>query len=440
VVLLVVVTLLVVVSDYLTERGLGLVPLLIFLPAFVAGRGTVRQTALAAAWVVLVLVGLLVYDPFQTVSANLSTIVFTAVLGGLSVAGAWQRVRRDEEITRLRSAAAALQRQILRPLPLLTDRLLADGVYEPVEEDSRVGGDVYEVMPSPYGTRVLIADVQGKGLPAIGTAFAVLGAFREAAGREPEVTAVVGALEDAVIRHNAFETRTGEPERFVTALVLNVDGERAVQAVDCGHMPPYLLRRGRTGPVPLREPGVPLGLGPLAPEPRTVQWFDFPPGATLLLCTDGVTEARDSSGAFFPLEERLAGWVGAPPRRVATGLLGQLMAHTGGNQSDDIALLALIRSAPPEPGRDGPGQAVFRPARAAAGPKSSERGPNHSHSRTVASSWIRPPWWSSTAWTRRRRVSGTGRPSAWWRMRKSVKRARPNSRSPGRRASVMPSV
>ncbi|MGK5501384.1 PP2C family protein-serine/threonine phosphatase [Streptomyces sp. URMC 125] len=346
-------TLLVVVSDYLSERGLGLTPLLVFLPAFVAGRGTVRQTALAAAWTVLALVGLMAYDPFQTVSANLATIGFTMALGGLSVAGAWQRVRRDEEIIRLRSAAAGLQRQILRPLPQLTDRLLVDGVYEPVEEDSRVGGDIYEVVDSPYGTRVCIADVQGKGLPAIGAAFTVLGAFREAANREPDLTAVVDALESAVVRHNAFATQTGEPERFVTALVLDVGGGRWVRAVDCGHVPPYLLHRERTGPLMPREAGVPLGLGSLAPEPRRAEWLDLPDDAMLLLCTDGVTEARDPAGSFFPLEERLPRWVGASPHEVATGLLDELMEHTGGSPSDDIALLVLRRAAPVEPPRGG---------------------------------------------------------------------------------------
>ncbi|MTE22254.1 SpoIIE family protein phosphatase [Streptomyces sp. TRM43335] len=367
---LVVLTVLVVVSDYLSERGLGLTPLLVFLPAFVAGRGTVRQTALAAAWIVLVLVGLMAYDPFQTVSANLATVAFTLALGGLSVAGAWQRVRRDEEIHRLRSAAAALQRQILSPLPRLTDHLLVDGVYEPVEEDSRVGGDIYEVVASPYGTRVCIADVQGKGLPAIGTAFAVLGAFREAANREPDLIAVVDALENAVVRHNAFATRTGEPERFVTALVLDVDAGRWARVVDCGHIPPYVVHRERTGPLSPREVGVPLGLGPLAPEPRAVERFDLPDDAVLLLCTDGVTEARDSSGAFFPLEERLSRWAGAPPHRIATGLLDQLLDHTGGTPSDDIALLVLRRAGPAEPvgwGEDAPGGADL--------PQRPERGP-----------------------------------------------------------------
>lgn len=50
---------------------------------------------------------------------------------------------------RLRSTAAAMQRQILRPLPLLTDDVLVDGVYEPVQQDKLVGGDIYDVAATP---------------------------------------------------------------------------------------------------------------------------------------------------------------------------------------------------------------------------------------------------------------------------------------------------
>ncbi|WP_051717003.1 PP2C family protein-serine/threonine phosphatase [Streptomyces megasporus] len=330
-------------SGYFGERDTRLVPFLIFVPALVAGRGTVRQTAFAAGWVALVLFGSLFVDPLESPAAGATMVLSAVALGALSVVSAWQRTRRDEEIIRLRSAAATLQRQILRPLPVVTDQLLVDGVYEPVEEDSRVGGDLYEIAVSPYGTRVCIADVQGKGLPAIGTAFAVLGAFREAAHREPTLTAVVDAMENAVIRHNAFAAQTGEPERFVTALVLAVDGEDDIEVVNCGHLPPYLLSRGRSGPLRLRETNVPLGLGPLVSRPRTVERVDFPTDATLLLYTDGVTEARAPSGAFFSLEAHLADWVDAPPHRVAADLLDRLMRHTDGSPSDDIAVLVLRR-------------------------------------------------------------------------------------------------
>lgn len=341
-------TVLVLVSGYLSDRESRLAPFLIILPAFVAGVGTVRQTFLTAGWVVLVVTGSVLYHPLQP-AANLSLIVFSVVLGGLSVAGGRWRIRKNEEIARLRSASAALQRQILRPLPLLTDQLLVDGLYEPAEEDSMVGGDIYEVVASPYGSRVLIADVQGKGLPAIGTAFAVLGAFREAAFREPALPAVVDALENAVLRHNAFAKQAGEPERFVTALVLSVDSGYKAQAVNCGHVPLYILYGERVGPVLFRDPGVPLGLGSLTTQPRAVEWFDFPPGATLLLCTDGVTEARDPSGVFYPLEDRLAHWHDASPDQVVGTLQTELLRHTRGNLRDDVAVLAVRRNSPGTP-------------------------------------------------------------------------------------------
>lgn len=332
----------VIVMGFLIGQRMSLIPFLIFLPVFVAGRGTVRQTALITAGVVLIVLCAL---PFQSASPaeKVAEVAFAAVLGALSVVICRNRIRKEEEIVRLRSAAAALQRQLLRPLPLRTDRLVAEGLYEPVEEDSRIGGDVYEMIASPYGTRVLLADVQGTGLPAIGTAFAVLGAFREAAIREPELTGVVAALEDATLRHNAFSRRVGEPERFVTALVLDVGGDRTALAVNCGHPPPLLLDPDRVRPALRHDPEVPLGLGALAARPRAVEEFDFPDGATLLLYTDGLIEAKDASDRFYPLRERLADRRLQPPGRLVRGIWADLLRYTGGEIQDDVAILALRR-------------------------------------------------------------------------------------------------
>ncbi|MEV6180282.1 PP2C family protein-serine/threonine phosphatase [Streptomyces sp. NPDC052015] len=326
-------------------RETRLAPFLVVVPALVAGRGTVRQTAVASGWATAMIVGALFDAAEDTVGDAVATVVFTLVFNGLSVARAAQRVRKEGEIARLRSAAAALQRQLLRPFPLVTDHLLVHGLYQPVEEDSRVGGDVYEVVASPYGSRVFIADVQGKGLPAISAAFAVLSAFREAAVSEPTLTGVVDALEEAVLRHNSFAAQVGERERFVTALVLNVDAGDEVQAINCGHVAPLLLDDERAAPVLRGEPCVPLGLDALAPEPRTVEWFGFPSGGTLLLCTDGVTEARDPSGAFYPLEQRAAGWGGIRAGDVPATVYRDLRRHAAGTPTDDTALLVLRRRA-----------------------------------------------------------------------------------------------
>ncbi|MDQ0792142.1 PP2C family protein-serine/threonine phosphatase [Streptomyces sp. B1I3] len=332
----------VVLLDALTGRGLPLIPLLIMLPALASVFCTVRQTVAVAVWVTLVVVGSQVASTgaFWDVAF---LIGFTVIGSALGVVACAARIRHAREMARLRSAAVALQRQILRPLPITTRQILAQGFYEPIEEDRYVGGDIYEVVQSPFGTRVIVGDVQGKGLPAIGAGFAALGAFREAAVREPDLTAVADAVEGAVCRHNAFSAETGEAERFVTALLLCFDGEEQVRAVNCGHVPPRLLCDGSASLVRLHRTSVPLGMGDLCAEARAEEWCPFPPGAALLVCTDGVTEARDATGAFYPLDERLGEWVGREPRQVVDALRNDLREYADGVRSDDVAVLLLSR-------------------------------------------------------------------------------------------------
>ncbi|MEV0622141.1 PP2C family protein-serine/threonine phosphatase [Nonomuraea sp. NPDC050404] len=342
---LILITAAIIVLDVTTGTAVRLFPLLIFLPAIISGLGTVWQTAIASVWVVTVEVGTGVYLGGETDDILLAT-GFATLFGILSVAWCRYRVRREEEVRRLRSAASALQRLIVRPLPLRTADVVVDGLYQPLEEDTMVGGDMYEVAPSRHGTRVLIADVQGKGLPAIGTALAVLGSFKEAAYREHTLTGVVAALENSVVRQNFFATQTGDTERLVTALVLDIGKGATIEAVNCGHIAPYVIAHGEARQVDLGEPAVPLGLADLAGKPRTGTRFSFPPEATLLLCTDGVTEARDPGGAFYPLGRRLRAWAADPPADLTRALGADLRAFTGDTPRDDIAVLTLRRPDP----------------------------------------------------------------------------------------------
>nr|WP_307820626.1 PP2C family protein-serine/threonine phosphatase [Streptomyces silvae] len=338
-------TAVVVVLDALTGNDLPVIPLLVVLPALASVFCTVRQTTAVAAWVTLVVVGSRIASTgaFWDV---VFLIGFSALASALGVVACAARIRHATEMARLRSAAVALQRQILRPLPVTTQEVCAHGIYEPIEEDRFVGGDIYEVVQSPHGTRVIIGDVQGKGLPAIGAGFAALGAFREAAVREPELTAVADAVEDAVVRHNAFSAENGEAERFVTALLLGFDGGDRVRAVNCGHLPPRLLYDGAASAVALHRTSVPLGMADLGGEARAAEWIDFPPGAALMVYTDGVTEARDAAGAFYPFDERLRAWAGRDPDQVLEALQADLAEFSGGVRRDDVAVLVLSR--PPD--------------------------------------------------------------------------------------------
>ncbi|MFI9204284.1 PP2C family protein-serine/threonine phosphatase [Streptomyces sp. NPDC053048] len=256
-------------------------------------------------------------------------------------------------------AGEAAQRALLRPLPLRTHGMVVDGFYLSSQREALVGGDIYEVLDTPYGTRVLIGDVRGKGPGTLGAGAAVLTAFREAAYHRGDLGSGVVAMEQGLDRyHRSREYRDGAraahaAEEFVTALVIGTEGDPAAEAhgrvpvffVGCGHPAPFVI--GADGGVRELEPaqqGLPLGLGELAAAPRPVQRFALPPDCRVLACTDGVTEARDGDGGFYPLAERLDAWAALPTRELLRRLRADLAAHTGGRPQDDVAVLVMERA------------------------------------------------------------------------------------------------
>ncbi|WP_190129055.1 PP2C family protein-serine/threonine phosphatase [Streptomyces mashuensis] len=295
-----------------------------------------------------------------------------AVLGNLLMVGASivvARLRRDGDalLERVRATGEAAQRALLRPLPLRTRGMVVDGFYVSSQREALVGGDIYEVVDTPYGTRVLIGDVRGKGLGTLGAGSAVLTAFREAAYHRRDLESGVVAMEQGLQRYHGspeYQARSQDAhpaEEFVTALVLGTEdgpqgrphGDVPLVFVDCGHPPPFLI--GADGGV--RElapegPGLPLGLGDLAGMPRTVHRVPLPPGGRVLACTDGVTEARSADGRFYPLARRLDAWAALPTHELLARLRADLAAHVGGRLQDDVAVLVVERApAPPPPAR-----------------------------------------------------------------------------------------
>ena len=295
-------------------------------------------------------------------------LVLAAVLAVLSIAASWYRIRsaeeeyrrrsHEEEVRQLRSTVAELQRRILRPLPARVSGLIVDGHYRPVEENQMVGGDIYEVVRTPFGVRVMIADVQGKGLPAVGTAFSVLGAFRSAAYHIKDLIQLADVLDTSVVRYNIYAKQVQEPERFVTALLLDIDDQGRVRVINCGHLPPYVVCPQYAGPAVPHDPSAPLGLGSLVPQARVIQEFSLPPEATLLLCTDGVTEARNRDGKFYPLKERLRGWRNVPAEQLIERIAADLGEFTEEDYRDDMTVLTLYRERSAAPVAEPPRQAA----------------------------------------------------------------------------------
>ncbi|MCX4749479.1 serine/threonine-protein phosphatase [Kitasatospora sp. NBC_01287] len=269
----------------------------------------------------------------------LSTLI--AALAGVMLSH--QRTRQARHLVRARTVSEALQRTVLHPVPEQVGALRTAGRYRAAQAEVAIGGDLYELCDTRFGTRVLLGDVRGKGLEAVRTVADLLGAFR-ATAHETADLAELAALLDRQVRRGALEH--GDEELFVTAVLLeHRAGEDSVQLINRGHLDPVLLTGGSVLTVPCRQ-DLPLGLGHLRAQGSPLPPSSVPlaPGQTLLLHTDGVTEARDRAGRFYPLTDRLATrFQGRPtvtPEQAVAFVGDDVQAHCGA-ATDDLAVLAL---------------------------------------------------------------------------------------------------
>ncbi|MGY0071579.1 PP2C family protein-serine/threonine phosphatase [Streptomyces sp. QTS137] len=318
---------------------------LVWLPLFAAGPALAAATC---GWRGVVGVGLLatllsvvlgVRD--GVTGGNLVAVlaVLASVTLASSLAGA-VRARRERVLAAVRSVAETAQHALLRPPPATVGPFQVAVHYSAAAAEARIGGDLYALIPTPYGVRLIVGDVRGKGLPAVGTAALVLGVFREAACDEPDLLDVVGRIERSLARNLGNDD-------FVTAVVAGYPEPGRLELVNCGHAPPLLVRGAGVTTVESAQPAPPLGLRALAGEPPGLQVLSFGDGDQLLLYTDGVTEARDADRAFYPLAEGFARHLYDDPARTVAALHEELLTHVGGRLHDDAALLLLRKPGVP---------------------------------------------------------------------------------------------
>lgn len=265
----------------------------------------------------------------------------TALVGALGTALAAHRKRQEKQLVRATSVTEALMRTLLRPLPHEVGHVLTAGLYRPAEAGTMIGGDLFDIRATRTGERAIIGDVRGKGLQAVRTVADVLGGFRQAVYEPGDLAQVCARLESRMAREAA---EIPDDELFVTAALIEYDPlAHRVTVINHGHIEPVLISRGEvmtlSGP-----PSLPLGLGALADERPVPVHHRFLRGDVLLLCTDGLIEARDVTGAFYPLLDRLrdrfAGVPAPEPIDVIEFLNTDLPAHARALH-DDVAVLAI---------------------------------------------------------------------------------------------------
>ncbi|MCL6287297.1 PP2C family protein-serine/threonine phosphatase [Streptomyces sp. 43Y-GA-1] len=339
------------VIDVFAPPDIHLGPLLVAAPAITPSFGGPRTVGLVAALAVVAqtLIGV-VRDPDELFSANHEAQIIALILVGASlVVFCVVRERRAKELTQVRYVSEAAQRVVLPPLPGKLGPLRAAALYLAAEAEARIGGDLYAAVRTGSGTRLIIGDVRGKGMTAVNDAALLLGAFRVAAHRQAGLAELVTYLDRSVCWDLVEPGEAGRfGETFITATVVDIpDRSGPVRMVSCGHPPPVVLRDGRPTTMEARRPAPPLGLGELAHPRYHVESFPFEPGDVLLLYTDGVTEARDAVGAFYPLTDRITGWRESDPDAFLDRFRRDLLHHVGGHLNDDAAMIAVARPALP---------------------------------------------------------------------------------------------
>jgi serine phosphatase RsbU (regulator of sigma subunit) len=195
--------------------------------------------------------------------------------------------------------------------------------YQPFRE---VGGDYFDVIAlSGSRTMFVVADVSGKGVSAALLSANIQALVRSRAIGEPDLAGMAQQISQHVHRYTPTE-------RYATAafmLLHHATGE--VTYVNAGHNPPMIAG---SASVQLEATGVPLGLFPGATyEARTTA---LSPGETLLMYTDGLTDAIAGDAPERQVREAMMGTPAETLERLKKLIQPKLSA-------DDVTLVVVRR-------------------------------------------------------------------------------------------------
>nr|MBA3843990.1 SpoIIE family protein phosphatase [Actinomycetota bacterium] len=209
-------------------------------------------------------------------------------------------------------------------------------VYESAAQVD-VGGDVFDFLELPDGRlSVVLGDVTGHGIDATADMAMAKFVFRSLAREHPEPSDFLAHANDVVVGEIAVG-------KFITMAHLTVDPAGEVLCASAGHPEPRLVFA--TGEVSaLRCGGLALGID--APQTYEQISAELPVGASVVLYTDGVIEARQSAELFGTerLDALLAEHAARPAQAMADAVVKACRAFAGGELGDDCAIVVIRKT------------------------------------------------------------------------------------------------
>lgn len=240
-----------------------------------------------------------------------------------------RRARRSQPM----SVGGELLWRALPPLTLRTTDVSLAAALEPCYD---VGGDAFDYAYDNGVLHVGIFDAVGHGLSAALTSTLTLAATRARRTAGLDLASVIAGADEALA--SQFSDM-----RYTTAILAELDRSTGtIRYVNAGHPPAVVIRGGRAVFALDAGPRPPLGLG----NGATATEHSLEPGDRVLFYTDGVTDARDASGAFFGLDRLLD----LAERHAGGGLLASetlrrlalaVLEYQGGQLHDDATLMLV---------------------------------------------------------------------------------------------------
>lgn len=335
-----------IVFDLVTPAAVTAVPLFAAAPLIAAPFFSLASTVRTGVAAVLAVLAIRLLDGVITEVVPISDLLTVITVSVLALVINGVVRRSNEQLASARVIAETAMRAVLPTPDERIGGLLVAARYEAAQADEFVGGDLFAVADTPHGVRLVVGDVRGKGLDAVEAVAVVIGAFREAAEQELSLEGVAQRLERALAREGSRRGGLDSMEGFVTAVLAEIPaGSDTVRIVNRGHPEPILLYAdGALLVLAPTMPALPIGMDLGVWPDRSDEW-ELPAGSTLLVFTDGLSEARDADGIFYDPAARLRGRIFPGPEELLSALTDDVRLHTGGHSTDDLALLAVGRPA-----------------------------------------------------------------------------------------------
>ena len=247
-----------------------------------------------------------------------------------------QALQRVTYLDEQNTAARTLQQALLTRLPSTTTGCRLAARYLPAHDGDLIGGDWYDAVPLPDGRLALvIGDVSGHNLTAAAAMSELRSMLRGLLIEHGETPAA--ALERLDHANHALGANTIATV-IIAYLDCKPDGSHTLHWSNAGHPPPTVITTdGNVTTLPGADPL----LGARHRKPRTTHHHYLPPGATLLLHTDGLVETRTATidDGITHLHQILTNHPGADPETLADRLVAHADTRT---REDDIALILAV--------------------------------------------------------------------------------------------------